>query len=1518
MKFFHKNIRFIYCLLLLGIVSAQPRVGFVPDGSNYYEAFSEGTDGVVYVQVTNVSFETTITFYVNVHTSAPSYGTANLANNDHGLNHYDDYNAVYWNNEASGSPNGTSSMAVQITVSSSGTYPVTVDVVQDYRYEGGSGGTPETINMYLLASTGCALESTAVGNASNEFVYKITDDDQPPVYAFENTSTQTVQENAWIGNTGRIIAVPHSDGNTYYAGTDDFTLTFTISNGTTSNADHRANGNSAGTVVGTLEITEAEQDNQNIRHYLTDDVLDEPNETFTITLSESDANGDLGANNSLSFIVEDHADDLPPYVKFRDANQTVSENGAPTVTIVAQLTGASGYDNVLAGYTVSGTAENSGSYADHNLSAGTIDFGTAGNTEKTFTFTLTDDAYDEGLDASVFETVIITLDESNLSNLRIDSDTYTSAHTLNIQDDDAAPTMSFSANTSITATSGLESVTTPTIKVVIDNPSALTITGTYANNTSGTATIYSDDSTPWDYKINDAVGSGSFSIAPYATEFALPITINSSEEFDEDNEEIKINVTAGNNVGGGTFTHTYTITDDDATPTLYFSNSASTLTSTENGSANVTDGTINVRLSAPSGKAVSYSLAVDTYDGLGYGSNGSDDDGDGDSDEANEGVATSSDFALNSTSGTISAYGTGTSSFTYTHYGDNTDELDKYVKLLVSLGSGESDATAASDGTQFQIIKLEDDDTPIKLGFASATDNGSEGDAAENIVVSKITSSGTDDTEFTVKTTIAVSNATATDGSSDDDYDLATSGGTAISAGSSQVLTFGPDDTNQSISIAIDNDDLYEGGSSGTPETVEFSLGTFVNSVTATNSTLTYSIVDDEDPPTIEFDVANSASSGAESSGTPTITVKTNRRSIFDSEIDYSAAAKTGTTTLTSGDYTLANGTARVNALGTSTTIPLTINDDDKYEIDESIRITLSNANSTSQIGSATIHDYTINANDSKPALSFTASSGTADASSPEEGDGSETITVSLAAVSGVASSVTYTITGTATAGVDFTDATSDYDSDPSTNIITWAADDATVDKTIVINFTDDVIDEGSETIIITLSGVSGGATNGSDLVHTITLQDSDAPPVMQFTNSTMTVNESEGPITIPLTLTHDGSTKQASDVGDATMTWTINGSGTATIDASSNAYPNDITSATTGTVTIAKGQTDGSITFTLNDDAIDEWNETFIVDLSNNNSFATASGNQSITVTIDDESDNAPTINFTTTSGGTGVTESASAASAIDIDSKISLNGISGKDLWFSYATEGSPGTATANQDYTPISGTFKIAAGSLTTTENIELPILSDDLDEINQTVKVTIAVLGADQNDDNSSYEATSDAETATDGNLVYTYTIEDDDAAPFAFFKNVDGTVGTEGGSIDEGEAKTITVALSSASEKDVILYYSDAGTGTATSATDYSAITAYTALGTISGAAGGGTTENTFSISTTEDAIDEENQTIAIQLQATSSATSDMPNVSNALVSGGSGAQAVVLYTLIITDDEDPPNVNLLMVLIQSS
>ena len=63
------------------------------------------------------------------------------------------------------------------------------------------------------------------------------------------------------------------------------------------------------------------------------------------------------------------------------------------------------------------------------------------------------------------------------------------------------------------------------------------------------------------------------------------------------------------------------------------------------------------------------------------------------------------------------------------------------------------------------------------------------------------------------------------------------------------------------------------------------------------------------------------------------------------------------------------------------------------------------------------------------------------------------------------------------------------------------------------------------------------------------------------------------------------------------------------------------------------------------------------------------------------------------------------------------------------------------------------------------------------------------------------------------------------------------------------------------------------------------------MGTISGAAGGGATENTFSIATTEDAIDEDPQTIIISLISTASASSDMANVSNATAGGGSEAHS---------------------------
>ena len=59
-------------------------------------------------------------------------------------------------------------------------------------------------------------------------------------------------------------------------------------------------------------------------------------------------------------------------------------------------------------------------------------------------------------------------------------------------------------------------------------------------------------------------------------------------------------------------------------------------------------------------------------------------------------------------------------------------------------------------------------------------------------------------------------------------------------------------------------------------------------------------------------------------------------------------------------------------------------------------------------------------------------------------------------------------------------------------------------------------------------------------------------------------------------------------------------------------------------------------------------------------------------------------------------------------------------------------------------------------------------------------------------------------------------------------------GSESGSVTEAGTKRITVALSSVSERDITLYYSDAGTGDATSGSDYTAISPFTKLTTHNG------------------------------------------------------------------------------------
>jgi uncharacterized repeat protein (TIGR02543 family) len=226
-------------------------------------------------------------------------------------------------------------------------------------------------------------------------------------------------------------------------------------------------------------------------------------------------------------------------------------------------------------------------------------------------------------------------------------------------------------------------------------------------------------------------------------------------------------------------------------------------------------------------------------------------------------------------------------------------------------------------------------------------------------------------------------------------------------------------------------------------------------------------------PGVLQFSLASYSVN--ENGGSATVTV--NRSSGSDGSVSLNYATSNGTATAGS-DYTASTGTLTFAAGVTSQTFTVAITDDQTVESSETINLTLSSPIGAT-LGSPTSAVLTIADNDvSTPgALQFSASS-----YSVNENGTSATVTVSR--VNGSSGSVTVnyaTSNGTATAGSDYTAAT---------GILTFAA--GVISQTFTIAIADDQSVESSETINLTLSSPTGGATLGSPTSAVLTIADND------------------------------------------------------------------------------------------------------------------------------------------------------------------------------------------------------------------------------------------------------------------------------------------------------------------------------------------------------------------------------------------------------------------------------------------
>jgi hypothetical protein len=465
-------------------------------------------------------------------------------------------------------------------------------------------------------------------------------------------------------------------------------------------------------------------------------------------------------------------------------------------------------------------------------------------------------------------------------------------------------------------------------------------------------------------------------------------------------------------------------------------------------------------------------------------------------------------------------------------------------------------------------------------------------------------------------------------------------------------------------------------------------------------------------------------------------------------------------------DYQTLTGSVTIPPGASSATIIVTpIDDGIVVEGDETVIVQLL-ANASYNLGTAKSATVTIVDKDPPPvgAVQFGATSYSVD-----EGDANAAIAITRTGGSYGAISVTVkTSSGTATAGTDYS---------ATTAIVNFANGD-TMTKSIAIPISNDSIFEGNETVNLTLSSPTGGATLGVPGTAVLTIVDNDLPVVTLA--ATKATAEETGSIAGVVTATRTGNTTLP-----LTVFYQISGTATSGVDYQ----------ALTGSVTIVAGQKTATIGVTPIDDGVaGEGNETVILQLQAHSAYSLGTS-KSATVTIVDGTPPSPA----------GTVQFGAASFKVnegDGNAVIHITRAGGSNGAIAVTIATSNGTASATSDYTATTQTVTFANGD-TASKTVTIPIRNDTAFEADETVNLTLK-------------NPTGGASLGSPGTAVL--TIIDDDPGPAVSIGNVQLVEGNAGTS-----HAVFTVTLSPASKQTVRVSYQTVD-GTAEAGSDYVAKT----------------------------------------------------------------------------------------------
>ncbi len=1243
-----------------------------------------------------------------------------------------------------------------------------------------------------------ATKTTTIGDSGMETVsvgpVLVEDDDQTP--EDETDDKSSVEE----GETASFVVTLSGE----VSGTVN--VTYTTENGTAESGT----GKDYTTASGTLQFT-AGQTGKTVEVTTLEDTLNEADETYTLKLTNvTGVSGvSLGTSSATGTIEDDDA--LTAALGTHTGN--VAEGSDATFEV--NLSGGTSTAAVEVSYAVDASSTAT-SGDDYTAPSGKLTIA-AGASSGTITIeTLTDQVLDPG------ETLVVKLTSATSGTRTVNVDATAKTTTIGdsgmetvsvgpvlVEDDDQTPEDETDDKSSV------EEGETASFVVTLSGEVSGTVNVTYTTE-NGTA----ESGTGKDY--TTASGTLQFTSGQTGKTIAVTTLEDTLNEADETYTLKLTNVTGVSGVSLGTASATGTIEDDDALTAAL---------GTHTG--NVAEGsaaTFEVDLSGgTSTAAVEVSYAVD----------------------ASSTATSGDDYTAPSGTLTIAA---GASSATITIETLTDQVLDPGETLVVKLTSATSgtrtvnvDATATKTTTigdsgmetvSVGPVLVEDDDqTP-----EDETDDKSsveEGETASFVVTLSGEVSGT------VNVTYTTENGTAESGTG---KDYTTASGT---------LQFTAGQTGKTVEVTTLEDTLNEADET---YTLKLTNVTGVSGVSLGTASATGTIEDDDtltaalgthtEEPT-EGDAATFAVNL--SGGTSTADV------VVNYAVDEDSTATAGT------DYTAPSGKLTITAGDSSATITIDTETDEVVDPGETVVLKLTSATTEARpvtvdaaaTKTATIKDsnsVTVSLKGFTPPKqnSLTPNSdGVENAQgraqvrldglrkSSESAEEQSTTSVEegetarfIVELSGLVASMVTVTYGTTDETAVSTGSDPDYTAANGT--LKFGAGDTI--KTIEVTTLEDLLNEPDETFTVTLTGLTGpdGVSMGT-ATGTGTIEDDDP---LTAALGTHTENVAEGDAA-----TFEVDLSGGTSTADVEVNYAVDGDSTAT---SGTDY-----TAPSGTLTIAAGESSGTITIETKPDEVLDPGETVVLKLTSATTdtrtvtvddtakkTATIAEQGTATVSVDavlvEDDDQTPEVDES--DDKSRVAESETASFVVTLSRPVSGT------VSVDYTTADGTAESGTGKDYTTASATLQFSTGDISKT--IEVTTLDDSLNEPDETFTVTLSGLSAPTG--------------VSLGKTTATGTIEDDDQLTAA--------LGTHTEQVTEGDAATFEVDLSGGtSTADVEVNYAvDDGDSTATPGDDYTAPSRKLTIAA-------GESSGTITIHTRRDQVVDPGETMVLKLTSATTA-----------------------------------------------